>query len=348
MKPFRPQFRQVLRPTVLFLLVTVALGAWAQGGFVINGRLKIEGGSVSGARMVVYRQGIEVRTVTQDLRKFTLPLDLNMNYVLSFEKDGFVTKKLSFNTQAPAAAVAGGLAPFEFVVSLFKQYDGVNTVVFNQPVGMIRFDNVLGDFGYDTDYTKSIQGALKDVQEAVAKKQAEDREKRTRTEPVGKDAVKAPVAKGTNGPGPDKPGAEAPRKQPEAKVAAAIPPPAIEPPRKPISAHTNISIPTVGKDLRRTAGPVRGVESSRVEAANAHVAFEPRPKYRPEANGPVRHEQLLVEPNQVITVVRLEKPDGSIEYRKVVRKYSGTFYFKDGTSCSEFTYESEALAESGR
>ncbi|MBK6410082.1 MAG: hypothetical protein IPF78_10330 [Flavobacteriales bacterium] len=60
---------------------------------------------------------------------------MSKNYVLSFEKPGFVTKKLSFNTNAPASASPIGFTPFDFVVSLFKQYDGMNTVVFNQPVG---------------------------------------------------------------------------------------------------------------------------------------------------------------------------------------------------------------------
>ena len=59
----------------------------------------------------------------------------------------------------------------------------------------------------------------------------------------------------------------------------------------------------------------------------------------------VRHQEVIVESNQVITVVRMQVNDEVTEYRKVFRKYSGTFYFKDGRSCSRLTYESEALAD---
>src|SRR5690606_36660648 len=86
----------------------------------------------------------------------------------------FVTKKMSFNTRVPADAAANGFTPFEFAVSLFKQYDGVNTVVFNQPVGVIRYDRTMDDFDYDTDYTKSIQSALDKTMEEVAAKQKEE------------------------------------------------------------------------------------------------------------------------------------------------------------------------------
>ena len=123
------------RPFDLAVAFTIALSGMAQGGgFVITGRLKVDGGSVDGSTMVVYREGQKQRTVSTDLNKFSLELDLNTSYVLSFEKDGFVTKKLSFDTHAPAAAITNGFTPCAFVVSLFKQYDGVNTVAFNPPV----------------------------------------------------------------------------------------------------------------------------------------------------------------------------------------------------------------------
>ena len=93
---------------------------------------------------------------------------------MSFEKDGFVAKKISFNTRVPAEAIANGFTPFDFAVSLFKQYDDINLVVFNQPVGVIRYESSVGDFDYDTDYTKSIQSQLQAVLAQVEKKQQEE------------------------------------------------------------------------------------------------------------------------------------------------------------------------------
>ncbi len=150
-------------------------GVLAQGGFQISGRLKTDEGGLDGARVIVYKNGEKQRSINNGLSKFSLDLDLNADYILEFEKDGFVTKKLSFDTHAPAEAIANGFTPFEFAVSLFKQYDDVSTVVFNQPVGMIRYDKNADDFDYDTDYTKSIQSALEKTMQEVAAKQEQEK-----------------------------------------------------------------------------------------------------------------------------------------------------------------------------
>lgn len=157
------------------LVISSAAGVLAQGSFQINGRVKVEGGGLDGVKVVVYKDGQKQRTLSSGLSKFSMDLDLNAAYILEFEKDGFVTKKLSFDTHAPAEAIANGFTPFEFAVSLFKQYDDVNTVVFNQPVGMIRYDKNADDFDYDTDYTKSIQSALEKTMQEVAAKQEQEK-----------------------------------------------------------------------------------------------------------------------------------------------------------------------------
>ncbi len=160
---------------LLFLATSmVPMLTYAQSRFMVNGRLKIESGDMSGTRVVVMKDGAKERTLTDGLSKFSLDLEVGHNYVLSFEKSGYVAKKISFNTHAPADAAAAGFTPFDFAVSLFKQYDDINIVVFNQPVGMIRYDDKTGDFDYDTDYTKSIQSQLQEVLAKVEQKQKDE------------------------------------------------------------------------------------------------------------------------------------------------------------------------------
>jgi len=156
------------------MVILCPLFTMGQGRFTVNGRLKIEGGDLSSTRVVVMKDGVKERTISSGLNKFTLDLEIGHNYILSFEKDGYVSKKLSFNTNAPAEAAANGFTPFDFAVSLFKQYDDINLVVFNQPVGMIRYDEKSGDFDYDTDYTKSIQSQLQQVLAEVEQKQKDE------------------------------------------------------------------------------------------------------------------------------------------------------------------------------
>ena len=170
-----PIIARLIRIIAIVVFGSMASGVFAQGGgFTINGRLKIEGGGMDNTRVVVYKDGKKDRLLTSNLSRFSLDLDLNADYVLSFEKDGFVTKKLSFDTHAPGEAITNGFTPFEFAVSLFKQYDDINIVVFNQPVGIIHYVAGVDDFDYDTDYTKSIQSQLAEVLAQVADAQKEE------------------------------------------------------------------------------------------------------------------------------------------------------------------------------
>jgi hypothetical protein len=468
---FRPATRS-LRLLTAALAIAGAAAAMAQGKLTVSGRLRVDGGSMDGTRMVVYKDGEKQRTIT-DLKKFSLDLELGGNYILSFEKEGFVTKKLSFNTNVPGGQEATPFMPFTFVVSLFKQYDGVNIVVFNQPVGMIRYDDTQEEFDYDTDYTKSIQSALEEAQALVEKKQQEEaalaagnakqtekeakdrarqeaqaameaqektlqearakaEQEKARQAAMAKEAqakaeqearlVKEAEAKAQEDAqakaaqekvqqeararqaqeqeaqdaraakeaeekalqearaakeASDKAREEAQaRKMAEDKAAResalaqkAAAKPALPPPRKeakpaprpapapvprPVAVSRPIppadprpavaADPVSGSDARVAYAPRTVEERSPVRPAEVHAISEPRPKFEPTPVVPLRTKDVLVEPGQVVTVVRVETGDLANEYRKVVRKYSGTYYFKDGNSCSQITWEREALA----
>ncbi len=100
-----------------------------------------------------------------------------------------------------------------------------------------------------------------------------------------------------------------------------------------------------GSDTRHGGQPVQAVEASRIRPAKTNQASEARPKFEATPVVPARHQALIVEPNQVITVIQVKRGAEQEEYRKVVRKYSGTFYFKNGESCTKVIFESEALAD---
>lgn len=395
--PFAAFFRFLL-PAVAVLFSTLAQGQ-DEGRFTVNGRLKMDGGDLVGARVVVYRNGAREKTITTNLNRFSLDLALNSNYVLSFEKDGFVAKKLQFDTRLPSGAVARNYAPFEFAVSLFKQYDDMNIVVFNQPVGMIRYETATDDFDYDTDYTKSIQSqlqkALAEVEqkqkeeaklaEAVAKQQAADAKAQAKEEAEAKKLGEA-KAKEEQALLAEASRAEQARKDAEAKAeqertaavereqqqrkaaeakAAATPPaplpkavpaapkpapaPAVmvkrEAPAPKVVANMSLATPREDQDQRRRNAATLVEEPSRMAKARP-VTGADSPQY-PEriVEVPMRRQELIVEPNKVMTVIHLEQGPITTEYRKVIHKWGDTFYFKNGETCSRQIYEREALGE---
>ncbi|MEZ4755263.1 MAG: hypothetical protein R2817_00380 [Flavobacteriales bacterium] len=368
---------------------TILLAFWcfssallsAQSRFTVNGRMKVEAGDLAGARVVVYKNGVKERTITQNLAKFSLDLDLQQNYILSFEKDGFVSKKIAFNTKVPGSAVGNDFIPFDFAVSIFKQYDDVNIVVFNQPVGIIRYESSTGDFDYDTDYTRSIQSQLQEALAAVEKKQKEEKErgaseakaaakaeaeaKRAAEQAARDEQARAAAAQREEQQRQaERAKAEAEARRAAEKASEPPPPPvsaervakpAPQPPRPPAPAPSprtksapptsaprpNLAKAVVGEDQRRASSPtvVEEAQPDRTGngsdlAANAGAAEEV-----------VRDEELIVEPNKVTTVVKLDRGGVVTEFRKVYHKWGGTFYFKDGAPCTQLAYEQEARAE---
>lgn len=268
------------------LVFSSAAGVLAQGGFQINGRLKVDDGGPDGARVIVYKNGEKQRSISSGLSKFSLDLDLNADYILEFQKEGSVTKKLSFDTHAPAEAIANGFTPFEFAVNLFKQYDDVSTVVFNQPVGMIRYDKNSDDFDYDTDYTKSIQTALEKTMKEVAAKQEEEKTKGAdearRAEEEAKAKAKADADR-------SKQEAEAAKQKAKAEKEAAL---AAERDKQTKEAEAKKNEAAAKKaeqdrlaEEAKVQAAARKAEQERL-AAEAKKKEEPKPKPAPKAAPP--------------------------------------------------------------
>ncbi len=352
---------------VFFAVVLLPSMVLGQGRFTVNGRMKIEGSDLSGARAVVYKNGVKERSITTNLNKFSLDLELNSNYVVSFEKEGYVAKKVSFNTKAPAEAIANGFTPFDFAVSLFKQYDDINIVVFNQPVGMIRYDDQTGDFDYDTDYTKSIQSQLQQVLAQVEIKQKEEAASAKAAEAVAaeeaKAKAKAEAELAKQEAAKAKADAEAQKqalaeaKAEEKRQAEAKKPPVVaekvveKPVEKPVIKPMKQPEPEAPRPVAQLR-PERNALSSKANVGEDGrrsiqpvVKQEERPVVEEVVVEEVRNEELLVEPSRVTTVVKVTKGAHTDEYRKVTHKFGGQYYFKNGATCTKEIYDKEGAAD---
>lgn len=180
--------------TVIFSIFTlIALCAFAQkeNTLIIEGRMDVETGRLDG-KMEVLKNGSRVRTSKLSGRgKFEQELDPNANYIFEFSQEGYVTKRIQVDTKIKhdRGPDAYPFLPFKFEVTLFEQYEGVNTVVFNQPVAKIAYDPETDDFTYDTDYSKSISEQIaiaeKETEKAkkVAEKAAKEEEKAAQEKP---------------------------------------------------------------------------------------------------------------------------------------------------------------------
>ena len=165
-----------MKKLLIFIVASLLFSGFlqAQEPFKIYGKYLVNGGSVVGAKIKIEKNGVQVKLLEQDKSKFEFPLEYDCDYVFSFIKDGFITKKVQVSTKVPKEKQTLEFESFKFDVEIFKQYEGVNTVIFNQPVGKIRFNDVLNEFDYDTDYTKSIQSEITKVEEVLKEKAKEE------------------------------------------------------------------------------------------------------------------------------------------------------------------------------
>jgi hypothetical protein len=136
----------------------------------------IENGNYDLSYVVVKKNGVALFTKTGE-KNMKLKLEYGNEYLLCFGKEGYITKQILFNTSLPEGIDTNALEPYKIGVRIFKQYEGVNIVIYNQPVGFIHFIPEDEGFGYDTDYTKSILSELEATENILIQKSKEEKKK---------------------------------------------------------------------------------------------------------------------------------------------------------------------------
>lgn len=270
----------------------------------LDGELRVRGGSLAEAKVIVIPEHGAPWLVDQDLAHFSVKLELQGKYLLSFEHRGSVSKQLLFDTTVPQAQVRLEGYRFPFEVTLEPTPFG-EAMEYAGPVGSIHYDPSIRDFGYRTDYR-----IAKNVQ--LEQRLLTARTDLARTGSAGRSPLnKAEVAdrrpREVLGPNEVLAGT-ASRMPPLVHVlktpdtVAELPGPAVEEP----------PAPTVGE---------------------AHLAKEELAEA-----GPFAHAEVTVGERYVSTDVLVKENGRVVAYRRVVKFYGAVTYFRDGRPCSPEVY----------
>lgn len=197
-------------PLIIFLLF-VALTINAQQ-VTINIKFDIDNGNYSESKVSISKNGAILKVIDPAKAKITENLEFDNDYLLTFLKKGYITKRISISTKNVPEDVQEDDLDFDFVVELFAQYEGINTVLFNQPVAKYFYDPKEDAFAYDTDYTKSIRAALASFEKEYEEKKQEVAVAPAQVPPVQDNSAQGAVPKAH----------EDARKVEEAKAAAAL------------------------------------------------------------------------------------------------------------------------------
>lgn len=302
---------------------------------IIPVQLSIENGNYENSFVNVKKNGESIYSLPGE-KNLRLKLELNSDYILSFSKNGYITKQIHVRTDIPEERVRGGLDPYKIGVRLFKQYEGVNIVVYNQPVAFIRYLVDTDEMGYDVDYTKSI---MSDLQIAETKLEQKAKEERDQIAAAEKEQKKKLV------PSPDiEKTIHVPLSteiKSEAKNTSVVTTPII------VSAgedQTSVAVqqkanagedsnmsklsPAVGEDQGNTLKMESGSDKMKTSMAidKGEEKSLTQNKVLVETTKSV---SVSDEPNRKVTTVLIGSPEHYSTYKKIEYKWGGKFYFKD-------------------
>jgi hypothetical protein len=163
-------YKNTFKLILFTLVILITSNAFSQNTLQVKGRLDLKEGKTKEGSIKLYENGNLVQSQNADRTgKFSFDLALNKDYIFEFSSDGYVTKKININTEVPSNAENKSFTPIYFAVELFHQYTGVNTIVFTQPVGIIKYYPQIGDFDYDVDYSTEIRNQVDKAEKELEK-----------------------------------------------------------------------------------------------------------------------------------------------------------------------------------
>lgn len=311
----------------LFILLFLTAVADSRGNtkyLVVPVEFVVINGEVGGALVYVRRSDATVATFRGE-RNMELRLDYNAEYQIDFTKPGYITKSIKVDTKVPSKRLADGFEPYKIGVRLFKQYAGVNIVIFNQPVALIRYLPDLDDIGYDTDYTKAVLSEIKRAEEELDLKAMEERGLPTNVATAGMDNQPQKVRSG------------------KTRLGDLMP-------LKSGTGNSNTfntfnasggdfpfdSKPAIRNTQPRSDGDVPDALSSDTDSdiPSGEISMAGSKDNRPQAAAPdqvlpYKNIETVHENNRVITITRIIKGRQVLEFREVKYDWGGVFYFRN-------------------
>lgn len=137
----------------------------------VKGQVTENDKKLPGAVITVYDGNSVANSINSSDGKFDFQLSPEKDYVLTFSKGGYITKRINFSTKGvPPERGKYGFSPFTIEeVDIFPEIEGTNVdEILQQPVAKIGYDPKFhnGDFTFDAQYTESIQNMLDKILEA--------------------------------------------------------------------------------------------------------------------------------------------------------------------------------------
>ncbi len=168
----------ILKYTYLFTFIFVSFflpsHSIAQEKCTVKGYVTINGGDLNSVKITLYKDSeqVSVRNVAKN-GKFSYTLDFGYDFIFEFSKDDFVTKRVSVSTYVPQDVLErdSRFPPCKFSIELFRFFPGIDLSIFDQPIGMIMYNNETDLIETDLSFLTDIEAELKRIEKETKLKQ---------------------------------------------------------------------------------------------------------------------------------------------------------------------------------
>ena len=351
----------------------------SRGMLNADGILVVKGADISTARITIVPENAAAYGLEVGTKRFTLRLPVNDTYLVSFVREGCPTKEVYFDTRVPVEFTARDF-DFPFQVTL-EHLSPERMFTYEGPVGFVRYQHPITDFGYDTQYIVKVDDELRErmkemeatgtdpkVMSAMSAMVVDvSRDGSERVEyaatPTVEEGDTAPMVSEVpkmvhvvSAPGVSEP---AMVYATEEEPMVSQPEPLVE--EAPVVVEAVVSAPALAAPVASAPPAPKAAPSiprtRAVPVATAKPMVQPAPtiEVRTEVSASMqaarmikhREEEVLVDQRMVTRVVRFVRADGVVtdELRKVTHAYGAVFYFHNAQSITERAFRELTAVE---
>lgn len=128
----------------------------------VRGVSELEMEPLPGATANLYEGGSKVKSIkTGSDGSFSFRLEINKQYTIEIEKDGLISKRISFNTTMPDEEKGAWMN--EFSMGLLRSCSGVDYSVLKEPVDKVSFDSKRREFVSDKQYVTGMRSRIENM-----------------------------------------------------------------------------------------------------------------------------------------------------------------------------------------
>jgi hypothetical protein len=159
-------------PLNAFAQLEIPTSNFTKNIITISGRVNEDGNELRNAKVTLLKNNVQLTEIITDKNgSFSFTLEPDNQYMLVFSKTGYVSKKIYVNTESIPSNISA--ARSGIAVELFRQIDGVDFSILDEPIGKFYYIPNKKNIDYDKDYTNSIIYKLEALQNAVNKRKSE-------------------------------------------------------------------------------------------------------------------------------------------------------------------------------